>query len=260
MTDSPYATVPALLLGTAFGAIRYVAQTASTNDDASALLGEPDACGATIVADHQTRGVGRNGRAWIDPPRTSLLFTTILPNDIATADLWAVPFWTALAVHGALDDCGIASDVHWPNDLLIGRRKLCGILCISRVAGDRAWAACGVGINVLRTPGAEREIVPPPAFCSDVTTIAREELLVAVLRRFDQARELLRSPEQIARRWERTAGLPGRRYRLLRDGEHAAFEATAIGLATGGALIVERGGKREYVSLADARALRDGPD
>jgi BirA family biotin operon repressor/biotin-[acetyl-CoA-carboxylase] ligase len=260
LSDSAYAAVPALLLGTAFGAVRHVARTASTNDDASALLGEQDARGTTIVADHQTRGAGRKGRSWIAPPRTGLLFTTILPDDIATSDLWAVPFWTALAVHEGLGDCGIPSDVHWPNDLLIERRKLCGILCISRVAGDRVWAACGVGINVLRTPGAEREIAPPPAFCSDVTSVERADLLVAILRRFDEGRGLLHSPLQIARRWERAAGLPGRRYRLLRDGEHAAFEATAVGLAMGGALIVERGGRREYVALADARALRDGPD
>jgi BirA family biotin operon repressor/biotin-[acetyl-CoA-carboxylase] ligase len=260
LSDSPYTDVPEQLLGTAFGAVRYVAQTASTNDDASALLGADEARGTTIVADHQTRGAGRKGRAWIAPPRTSLLFTTILPDGVATADLWAVPFWTAIGVHAALRDCGVTSDVHWPNDLLIAERKLCGILCISRVAGDRASVACGIGINLQRTPGAEREIAPPPAFCSDVATVAREDLLVAILRRFDETLDLLHSPEEVARRWERVAGLPGRVYRLLRDNERTAFEATAIGLASGGALVVERDGKREDVSLADARALREGAD
>jgi BirA family biotin operon repressor/biotin-[acetyl-CoA-carboxylase] ligase len=146
--------------------------------------------------------------------------------------------------------------VHWPNDLLLDGKKLCGILCISRVAGDLAWVGCGVGINVHRADAHEHAIDPPPAFCDDVAPVERAALLAGILQRFEATREQLATPQNIARRWEAVAGVPGARYRLLRDGEQAPFEATAIALAPDGALIVEHHGKREHITLADARALR----
>lgn len=254
--ETSYAAAAASLVSTPFAAIRYVDETASTNDDAAALLGDPAASGLTIVAGHQTRGAGRKGRRWIAKPGSALLFTTILPRELPAARLWIVPFWTALCVRDALDACGVDAALHWPNDLLIGARKLCGILCVSRVTGERAHVACGVGINVERTHDADRDIAPPPAFCSDVARVDAVALLIAILKRFDAERAALDDVAAVARRWERAAGLPGKRYRLLRDGEDEAFEARAIALADGGALVVERDGKREAIALADARALR----
>lgn len=254
--ETSYATAATTLAGSPFAAIRYVEETASTNDDAAALLGDPGASGLTIVAGHQTQGAGRKGRSWIARPGSALLFTTILPRELPAADLWVVPFWTALAVRDGLAACGVKTALHWPNDLLVGARKICGILCVSRVWGDRARVACGVGINVVRTQEADRGIAPPPAFCSDFARVDALTLLLAILRRFDATYATLDAPQAIAREWERAAGLPGTRYRLLRDGEEDAFEARAIALGDGGALVVERDGKREAIALADARALR----
>lgn len=255
----PFARTAAALAGTPFAQIRWCAQTASTNEDASALLGTPGSGGVTIVADHQTAGAGRKGRSWLARPAAGLLFTTILPEPVPAADIWAVPFWTALAVRAGLAACGVATDLHWPNDLLVGPRKIAGILCASRVTGPLADVACGIGINVTRAPGDDGAIEPPPAFCDDVRAVERDDLLTAVLTQFAASVELLRAPQRVARRWEEEAGLPGRPYRLLVDGEGAPFDARAIALATGGALVVERDGRRETIALADARALREAP-
>jgi BirA family transcriptional regulator, biotin operon repressor / biotin---[acetyl-CoA-carboxylase] ligase len=253
--EHPYASVAAERAGSAFAQIRYVPQTGSTNADAAGLLGTPGSAGATIVAEYQSSGAGRKGRSWVAAPGSSLLFTTILPEAVLARDLWIVPFWTALAVRRGLAACGIEADVHWPNDLLLGERKLAGILCVSRVAGERAHVACGVGINVTR--GETRGIEPPPAFCDDVRPVDRAALLRAILLAFEATLETLANPQRVARLWESQAGLPGRRYRLLKDGDAAPFEAEALALATGGGLVVTRGdGSRETISLADARALR----
>ena len=257
--ETSYATAATTLAGSPFAAIRYVEETASTNDDAAALLGDPGANGLTIVTGHQTQGAGRKGRSWIAQPGSALLFTTILPRELPAADLWIVPFWTALRVREALASSGVDAALHWPNDLLVGTCKICGILCVSRVWGERAHVACGVGINVVRTQEADRGITPPPAFCSDFARVDTVTLLLTILRRFDATYASLDAPQAIARQWERDAGLPGKRYRLLHDGESDAFEARAVALADGGALIVERDGKREAIALADARALRDDP-
>ncbi len=257
MSSHPYAGVERALAGTRFARIIYVERTGSTNNDAAALLDDDGALGTTIVADEQTSGIGRKGRAWLAQRGSALLFTTVLPRELLAEDLWSVPFWTALAVRDALATCGVRSELHWPNDLLLDGKKLAGILCTSRIIGDRARAGCGVGINVHRGRGADARIAPPPAFCDDATPVERAALLAQILNLFEMRLALLDLPEQIARRWEREAGLPGRRYRLLRDGETAPFEATAIALQTGGGLVVELDdGARETIALADARALR----
>lgn len=257
MQDSgPYAAVARELSGTPFAAIRYVSETGSTNADAAALLGDAGAGGLTIVAEHQTHGSGRKGRAWLAAPGTSLLFTTILPQPLAAPDLWIVPFWTVLALRVALEECGIDASVVWPNDVLVAGRKVAGVLCTSRVSGDTAWAACGIGINVHR-PKRPSIVVPPPAYCDDVAAIERPQLLRAILLAFDASLDTLRNPQRAARLWERSAGVPGARYRMLADGTNEPFGATALSLATGGGLVVERDdGTRETVSLADVRALR----
>lgn len=249
---------PEALGVTRFSQIRHVESTGSTNDDIAKILGESEARGLTLVADYQTHGAGRKGRSWIAPPGSALLFTTALPEPVPSRDLWIVPFWIGLAVHAALTDFQVATQLQWPNDVLLNGAKLAGILCVSRVAGDQAWAACGVGINVTRpqNPGAIAGIDPPPALLSDVRDIDRDELLAAILRHADASYETLRSPKAIARAWEVAAGIPGTRYRLLVDETTAPFDATALALGEAGELVVDAEGSRRSVTMAQARVLR----
>lgn len=222
------------------------------------MLGEPEARGLTLVADYQTRGAGRKGRPWIAPPGSALLFTTALPERLRTDRVWIVPFWIGLAIRGALADFEIATELQWPNDVLLQGRKVAGILCISRVLANDAWVACGVGLNVLRPSDAAQldGIAPPPAFVSDVRDVDRDALLQAILRHADTSYDDLRSPDAIARAWEPAAHIPGARYRLLLDGEPEPLDATAVALAQGGELVVETGGEQRSIALADARVLR----
>ncbi|MDE2482024.1 MAG: biotin--[acetyl-CoA-carboxylase] ligase [bacterium] len=255
--EHPYALVAAELRGTAFADIRYLEQTASTNEDAAALLGDERARGTSIVAEFQSAGVGRKaGRAWLAQPGSSLLLTTILPRSIPAANLWVVPYGVAICVRRALMMSGVTSELHWPNDLLHEGKKIAGILCISRVIGDRAWVGAGVGINVHRTPAAD-EIAPPPAFCSDANpNVSRAKLLHDLLLNYEVWQETLDMPQRIARVWERQARLP-KPYRILKDGDAAPIDVTALALSNTGALIVQHpDGRKEPIALADARALR----
>jgi BirA family biotin operon repressor/biotin-[acetyl-CoA-carboxylase] ligase len=241
-----------------FSQIRRVESTGSTNDDMAKILGERQARGLTLVSEYQTNGTGRKGRAWIAPRGSALLFTTALPDQIPARDLWSVPFWIGLAVHEALADIGLVTQLQWPNDVLLDGSKVAGILCVSRVAGARAWVACGVGMNVARPaePGALADIDPPPAFLSDVREFDRVELLDAILRHADDSYEMLHAPETIARAWERAAGIPGARYRLRLDGSDERLEGDAILLGSSGELVIDSQGGRHVISQADARVLR----
>jgi BirA family biotin operon repressor/biotin-[acetyl-CoA-carboxylase] ligase len=251
-----YQNVARDLAGTPFGSIAYVEETISTNADAAELLGDERFAGHTIVAEYQRRGAGRKGRLWLAPAGTALLCTTILPRGIAADNLWVVPYWVALALRAALLDCGVTTMLQWPNDALLGGRKVAGILCQSRVVGPAARVACGVGINVRR-PGADPGIDPPPAFCDDVAVVERPALLCALLVQYDRRLFMLDDPERIRTEWEIAAGLPGQPYRIAPDGAGESFETIAEGLAEGGGLRVRHeDGRIETVSLADARVLR----
>jgi len=252
----PYEDVATALAGTDFAAIAYVEETESTNADAAAFLDDERSGGRTIVAEYQRRGAGRKGRAWIAPAGSALLCTTILPRAVATQRLWIVPFWTALAVRAALLDAGVLTTLQWPNDLLLGEQKLAGILCASSVSGANARVACGVGVNVHR-PGTPSDIAPPPAFAGDAVPVERGALLLGILRQYHRSLFLLDQPERVVAEWNEAALLPGRRYRIERDGEDAPFEAAAQGLADGGGLsVLHADGVPEVILLADVRVLR----
>jgi BirA family biotin operon repressor/biotin-[acetyl-CoA-carboxylase] ligase len=240
--------------------IRATDVTGSTNDDAAAILGTPGSAGAVILADYQRAGRGRRARSWLAPPGSSLLFTAILPEPIATAALWAVPFWTALAVAAGIEAAiGLRTGLQWPNDLLLGDRKCCGILCVSRIVAERAWVGCGTGINVRRPEGDEElaNLVPPPAFLSDAAPQAeRRPVLDAILAAYKSSLRSLERPRDVARDWERRAGLAGTRYRLHVDGEARPFDAVARRLGEDGSLVVDVPGGERSISLADARVVR----
>jgi BirA family biotin operon repressor/biotin-[acetyl-CoA-carboxylase] ligase len=240
--------------------IRAYRETDSTNDDAAALLGHTGRHGHVLLADYQHAGRGRHARAWVAPPGSSLLFTTILPRPVASDALWAVTFWTALAVATGIEAAtGLRAQLQWPNDLLLEGRKMCGILCVSRVLGRQAWIGCGTGINVYR-PAADPALdalAPPPAFLSDFAPqVERGSVLDAILAAYANSLDALDDPRRIARAWEARADLDGTPYRLLVDGTGEPFDATARRIGTDGALVVESDGIERSVSLADARVIR----
>lgn len=254
------ARVRAALAGTRFADVRTMRETASTNDDAAALLGDPSAAGATLVTEFQTAGRGRKaGRAWIAPAGSALLFTTILPVAVATDALWAVPFWVALAAADGVEaGCGVRLDLRWPNDLDLGPRKAAGILCTSRVLGARAYVGCGVGLNVRRpAASALAAVEPPPAYLSDAAPHAeREAVLAGILGAMDGLLDVLDRAADVARAWEERAGLRGRPYRLRLDTDGSIVAGTAVRLGPeGGLVIAHDGGRETVVHLADARVI-----
>lgn len=270
-TRMPYRSLARQLAGSPFASIEYREETGSTNADAAELLGDERFDGHTIVAEFQRHGAGRKGRSWFAMPGAALLFSTILPRSIAVDRLWLVPFWVALAVRTGLRECGVPTLLQWPNDLLLGDRKLGGILCQSRVTAATARVACGVGINVRRLGDAVRPVTRRQAqdhdawaqnddawaFCDEFAPVDRAELLGTILRTYDTTLAMLDDSQRIAREWEAAAEIPGRRYRIAKDEEAAPFEAAAQALEEGGGLrVVRDDGTAETVEMADVRVLR----
>jgi BirA family transcriptional regulator, biotin operon repressor / biotin---[acetyl-CoA-carboxylase] ligase len=162
--------------------LRVVSSTGSTNADLAAAARAGAAEGAVLVAEAQTAGRGRLGRAWVVPPRAGLTFSVLLrPGPGVPAQRWGwLPLLAGTAVAAALRRVAeVDAVLKWPNDVLVGRRKVAGILA-ERVPGEAL--VLGVGVNVSTSPA---ELPVPEAtslFLAGAATIDRDPLLRAVLR------------------------------------------------------------------------------
>ena len=119
----------------------------STNALAAERARSGAAEGLVVVAEHQTAGRGRLDRVWTTPARSTLTFSLLLRPTAPTRTWPWLPLLAGYAVNKALRAGGFAAGVKWPNDVLIGDRKVAGIL-VERVDTDTGPAAVlGIGIN-----------------------------------------------------------------------------------------------------------------
>ena len=150
--------------GRVFTHVRCLPTTGSTNADlaAEAVAGAPS--GSVLVADHQSTGRGRFDRRWEAPPGTSVAVSVLLrPTDLPLERWLWLPLVTGVAVAEALRVvAGVDALVKWPNDVLIGGKKVCGILSERIESADGALAVVGMGVNVSLT----REELPVPTATS----------------------------------------------------------------------------------------------
>jgi BirA family biotin operon repressor/biotin-[acetyl-CoA-carboxylase] ligase len=151
--------------------IHFAEVTGSTNSDAMALAAQGAPEWTVVVAAKQEAGRGRLGRTWVAPSGTSLHVSVILRPSADPAD---GPVFSLVAAVAAAEACGVACGVDvrckWPNDLLVGNRKLGGILAEASVEGTRLRAvAVGTGINVH-----QREEDFPAGLRAPATSIAIE--------------------------------------------------------------------------------------
>jgi BirA family biotin operon repressor/biotin-[acetyl-CoA-carboxylase] ligase len=130
------------------GAVRLLDEVGSTNDLAWewAALGAPE--GALVVARAQTRGRGRAGRTWLSPAGGGLWFSVVLRPGLVHPSAGMLPLAVGFGVAGGLRRLGLPAELKWPNDVLVGGRKVCGVLVEGRFSGSRlATAVVGVGVN-----------------------------------------------------------------------------------------------------------------
>ncbi|HET9940870.1 MAG TPA: biotin--[acetyl-CoA-carboxylase] ligase [Candidatus Eisenbacteria bacterium] len=167
------------------------ASLGSTNDEAlrRAMEGAPE--GVVVLADVQTAGRGRQGRAWNDVPGASLAFSVVLRPSLPLPRLPLLALAMACSVaEAAAAVTGRKHDVKWPNDVLFEGRKVCGILAESRSGGGgRPVLVIGTGVNVNH-----RLEDFPQEFRERATSLRQaageylnpESVLAAVLERFER--------------------------------------------------------------------------
>ncbi len=136
---------------------RHLGAVASTMAEAAAWAADGAPHGALVTATHQTAGRGRHGRAWLDAPGQSLLLSLVLRPAVLglpAERFGLVPLAAGLALADAARALGADAAVKWPNDVLVGRRKLAGVLAEGRDGGDGSRGRVvilGAGLNVAQT-------------------------------------------------------------------------------------------------------------
>lgn len=131
--------------------VEVVAEAGSTN----ALLAERAVAGApddaVLIAEHQTAGRGRLDRGWVTPARAALTFSMLGRPDRPAADWPWLPLLTGVAVAETLRGYDVPAGLKWPNDVLVGDRKLAGILAERVDTPTGPAAVLGIGLNVTTT-------------------------------------------------------------------------------------------------------------
>jgi BirA family biotin operon repressor/biotin-[acetyl-CoA-carboxylase] ligase len=161
------------------GPVEWVAETGSTNEDltARARAGAPE--GLVLGTERQRAGRGRRGRAWLAASGHGLLVSVLLRPGVPPVEAGVLPIVAAVAVAETL---GPGAEIVWPNDILIGRRKVAGILCEMSADQERVtWAVAGIGINVRSAPALDDARWEPGALADTGEPPRRADLLVDLL-------------------------------------------------------------------------------
>ncbi|MBZ5567163.1 MAG: biotin--[acetyl-CoA-carboxylase] ligase [Acidobacteriia bacterium] len=200
--------------------------------------------GSVYVAEEQTAGRGRGGHGWHSARSAGIYCSVILRPRVAPADVLTLSLATGLAVREAVSEVtGMAADLRWPNDLLLGGKKFCGILIEMHAEATRVrHAVVGVGMNVNQESF-------PPSLAALATSLrmedpsrrcwSRVELAAALLKSLDREYSRLDDPaarEEVKRRFEQhSSSARGRRVRVEEDG---GYEGVTEGLDERGFLRV----------------------
>ncbi len=164
----------------------YFETVGSTNDEALERARQGVAHGAVVFAEEQTAGRGRAGRRWFTPAKSALAFSLVLrPPAEHLQEISGLAGLGALAVVKALERWTIRAAIKWPNDVLIDRRKVAGILVETAWAGeDLEYVVMGIGINVQNESVPAEAELNYPATCIETAVgkkVDRYDLFIGVL-------------------------------------------------------------------------------
>jgi len=179
----------------------YYPRLESTMDIARREAQQRTAQGTVVIAGEQTEGKGREKRTWLSPKGNIALSIVLYP------DMSYLPFLIMIAslavVHSIEAVTGLKAWIKWPNDILIGGKKVCGILVENEVKKNKVvYTIIGIGINVNVTPQAGKVSVPATSLRDELGgNISRMDIIKQLL--FEMERMYLMLPDggRIFREW-----------------------------------------------------------
>lgn len=238
----------------------YYERIGSTNDVARQLAEAGEAEGTLVIADEQTAGRGRLGRAWIAPARSSLLMSFILRPDLPPAHASRVTMAVALGACEAIRAItNLPVQIKWYNDLQIRGKKFAGILAESEIVGEQLeYIVVGIGVNV-NFDATTVQGIPP-----ETTSLAMElgravprvPLVQAMLRVIEAQYLRLCAGEDLREAYKNRLATLGQWVRVHTTQD--TIEGKAIDVDDIGALVLQRAdGSRVHVPVGDVTLVRN---
>jgi BirA family biotin operon repressor/biotin-[acetyl-CoA-carboxylase] ligase len=193
--------------------------------------------GTVVLADRQERGRGRHGSPWISP--LGGLYASLIVRKQPL-----LPFRAGIAVAEALCQIGVSGSLKWPNDVLVGERKIAGIL----IEAVENWAVVGIGVNIGTAPAPGTTNVAAETSVS----ITPEGLLELILKHFLPSL----SEREVLGRYRELCDTLGYPVRMLIGKD--VIEGRAIDVDPQGRLLVEDHAGRHVVSSGECCSVRAG--
>jgi BirA family biotin operon repressor/biotin-[acetyl-CoA-carboxylase] ligase len=219
--------------------IRYFDTVASTMNVAFQLGMEGAAEGTVVCAESQTRGKGRRGRSWASPKGKGIYMSVVLRPRLLPAELTQLTLLSAVAVCETVKKCcRLPAVIKWPNDVLVHKKKLAGILTELSAEMDRVrFIVIGIGINV----NASLSQLPPQSTSIRNETgqkYSRLDLLQEILRSLEKWYALLAREgfSPVMARWKELSSTLGQHIRLVDPS--GDVEGEAVGIDEYGGLMI----------------------
>ncbi len=233
----------------------------STNTRIKARAHEGATQGLIISAGEQTAGKGRIGRKWETPQEDSIATSILLnPDELSIESVPTITIIAAMAVRKAIEKCaGLKGVIKWPNDIVIGGKKICGILTEMELKDNKVWyVVCGIGVNVhnqsfpediaFKATSVDLEL---KAKNSNVK-VSCKTLTEAIWECFrDYYNIFIKTGDlsNLKEEYERYLANRGERVRI--EAQADSYEAIALGIDNRGELIVEKDGQRHIISTGE---------
>ena len=209
--------------------------------------------GLVVTADRQTNGRGRLGRQWLSDDDSALYMSVLLKPDVDTRIIPVITLLCGVAVCRAINDlCDACAMIKWPNDIIIGNKKLCGILCEGMISGNEASVIAGIGINVNNESFDESiKNKATSLFLSTGNTYDRKETARCVLFELDKLYgEFKRGDMSFMSEYKTLCVSLNRNVTFERDGKTVTAKATDID--SHGSLICVKNGIKYAVIYGEA--------
>jgi BirA family biotin operon repressor/biotin-[acetyl-CoA-carboxylase] ligase len=238
-------------------------EVGSTNEVATELGRNGAIHGTVVISDSQTKGRGRLQRKWISPPGLNLYMSVVFRPKIDPSDAPLLTFVAAIAVYEAVKRQGATASIKWPNDVLIDKKKVAGMLTEMQSKGERVdFVVVGIGVNLNMT----REIMEKEmGEVAEIATSIKE----ATGREIDRVRFIATLIDEleiwyqrfmsegkalIIKEWTERWGASNRRVRAMYD--ENTIEGIATGVNESGHLVIKKDdGTTEVIVAGDVVLL-----
>ncbi len=235
----------------------YINELDSTNDF---LLNSKDIneYGTVVLAENQLKGKGRQGRSWSSAEGKNLTFSVLLNQELDKINLSLINFVTSLSVGNALENLyQLKIDLKWPNDVLVGNKKIAGILSETVSKSNKVEkVVIGIGVNVNQPIFTEKFQIPPTSVKIELKReVNRERLLSEILNLMEENLVSFRyNPNEILDSWRNKCKMIGSKVKVIQ--ENNILVGKFIDIDENGAMILLRNNKEEKIYYGDVISLR----